>query len=48
MKKSIVILSGNSKLTANKQLSEEIDKQGFLPLILDSLKLQIYLSSRNK
>lgn len=47
-KDTILILSSNYKLKANKQLSEEVKKEGYKPLILDPLKLQLYLSSRNK
>jgi len=47
MKKTIIILSGNHNLKANKELSEEIKKSGYNPIILDPLRLQIYLSSRN-
>jgi ribosomal protein S6--L-glutamate ligase len=48
IKNKILILSSNEKLKANRQISEEIKKYGFDPMILDPLRLQLFLSSRNK
>ncbi|RLD55477.1 MAG: hypothetical protein DRJ01_16615 [Bacteroidetes bacterium] len=47
MKGEIIILSGNTKIKANRLLSEGIEQYGYKARILDPTKLQLYLSDRN-